>query len=81
MWIKIKSGDIVNMDKFVVIRVYTCETRAGFCHEVRGYTGTDYTDYILSSYPTKEQAEQARDEVYDNLYSGARAMTMPVYNN
>lgn len=82
MWIKIQSGDIVNTDKFIAIRVYACETRAGFCHEVRGYTGTDYTDYIgLTSYPTKEQAEQAKDEVYDNLYSGARAMTMPVYNN
>jgi hypothetical protein len=81
MWIKIESGDIVNTDKFLAIRVYTYETRAGFCHEVRGNTGTDYTDYILSSYPTKEQAEQARDEIYGNLYSGARAMTMPVYNH
>lgn len=80
--IKIKSGDIVNADKFLAIRVYACETRAGICHEVRGYTETDYTDYIgLASYPTKEQAEQARDEVYDNLYSGAGAMTMPVYYN
>lgn len=82
MWIKIKSGDIVNTDKFLAIHVYACETRAGFLHEVRGYIKADYLDYItLSSYPTEEQAEQARDEVFGNLYSGAGAMTMPVYYN
>lgn len=78
MWIKTYTGQLVNTDKFEIITTYGSREEEIF--QVRGWTSSPASSYILAKYSTMEQAESAVDVIFNRLLQGDNAMEMPVYN-